>query len=316
LKIAFAKSVGGGLEATHVNVVSIKDLNGTSKRLLHDAPFFISFSAENIRSSLLDKGNSSGRDKNVDLRSVSQDVTLHPSLRGSRAANNSEALQSDEPKISSSRDPRSLAELPRTLTNIRIAFISQKIGYKHGKDGYNTISANIAAAGANDALSRLVCSMHAELCAVSVMSMIVDPSSVLYEQLRTARPSSLPTSAPSCGDGSIVSTDGGCNPCPPGTFASYYGAIECIPCPVDFYSESYGSTFCQECSYPKTTIAIGSTTCDAWGIALGPTRLSISFVAFIVVLLFATYFAKDKKQSMVALLCLPILDLASDYAYW
>jgi hypothetical protein len=128
-------------------------------------------------------------------------------------------------------------------------------------------------------------------------------------------PTSIPTSAPSCGIGSEDgSSSEGCQKCPPGTYREF-NDDQCKECDYGTYCDSYGCETCQECAYPWTTTQTGQTSCKAIQLHL-PGLLVYSLLIIIIVLYFMIiFFLSHAKLACLAIMTLPLFDILTDFLY-
>jgi len=137
--------------------------------------------------------------------------------------------------------------------------------------------------------------------------------------LRTAFPSSTPTSQPTCGLGAYDAGNGsGCGDCPPGTFRSLievHGDKGCDACGMDEYSATYGNAACEKCNAPASTIGTGSTSCDAFSLRGSIVTSVVVFVVIILIFGYAIYMAGADKVAFAVLSFLPAMDFISDVVY-
>ena len=145
------------------------------------------------------------------------------------------------------------------------------------------------------------------------------PTMFTQQILRTASPSSTPTSLPTCGLGSHdLGKGSGCEECPPGSYRSrdeVHGDKECKSCPLDSYSDVYGNAECDLCLTPAATIAVGSISCDAFSLRGSTATIIATYVLITVAFGFATYMARSDKVAFAVLSFFPLLDFMSDVLY-
>jgi hypothetical protein len=137
------------------------------------------------------------------------------------------------------------------------------------------------------------------------------------EVARSAFPSSAPTSMPSCGEGSELTSDE-CSPCSTGTYRdtnAIHKGRSCRECAIDTYAPYEGMDYCEDCSYPWATLTEGSDTCDALTLGAEPT-LGYAVYAVMAVTYFAQiYFAKRDRWATAIFTGGPAADFASDVVY-
>merc|ERR1719265_1744054 len=85
---------------------------------------------------------------------------------------------------------------------------------------------------------------------------VVVSATYTAQLLRSPFPTSVPTSMPSCGSGSMDGSNG-CEPCPLGTYRSInmvHNSITCQECPIDTYADEIGLNECKKCPFPEATV--------------------------------------------------------------
>ena len=148
---------------------------------------------------------------------------------------------------------------------------------------------------------------------VTVTSSSVDS---VYDTVivHSSKPTSTPTSQPSCGTGSEIDGDG-CRYCGPGYITPIYNTESCIPCPVGFYATGMRNFECTQCSYPWTTVFEGSASCEALGFDVNYTFI-FSLLGVLVLLFFiALSMAGEARYVAFLMMSFPALDILTDLIY-
>jgi len=132
--------------------------------------------------------------------------------------------------------------------------------------------------------------------------------------IRSAVPTSTPTSAPSCGAG-YVGDNVNCVPCEPGTYLPDFNNDVCEPCPLDYYSSTFGATSCTACPSPYGAYEVGSTECTAYYLNYSGQRLQFLVGSFVLLFLFGTVSAGRKAFAVFAVMLFPAMDVTTDIMY-
>lgn len=144
-------------------------------------------------------------------------------------------------------------------------------------------------------------------------SSVISPvtvSSYSVTVLRSALPTSTPTSQPSCGAG-YVGNNANCVPCTPGTFLSDFNSDVCVPCALDYYSNAHGSATCTACLPPFGAYKVGSTECTAYYLNYSGTQLNFLIGSFVFMFLFATICAGRRAFAVFAIMLFPAMDVTT-----
>jgi hypothetical protein len=127
-------------------------------------------------------------------------------------------------------------------------------------------------------------------------------------------PTTIPTSAPSCGIGSEGSGGENCQKCHPGTYREFDDE-ECKECDLGTYCDMDGCESCENCPYPWTTTKTGQTKCTAIQLHI-PGILVYTILIVIIVFYFVIIFmTSTAKLACLAIMTLPLFDILTDILY-
>lgn len=204
---------------------------------------------------------------------------------------------------------------PGVLVVTQIVVTAEKLGYSDPTSTFNAISSAISTALSTAMPTSLTSLLNTAYGSSSIsISSTAQASSLKSMSLHTAPPSSVPTSAPTCGDGSY-GTDAHCGLCPPGTYSTGH-TLKCMPCAKGYYNPHYGAKSCELCPYPSYTVLVGQSACNGFNLKFEDTELIICLVVLFVIFVVTVSQAGDKKFAAVVIFLLPTIDVLSDYAYW
>lgn len=132
--------------------------------------------------------------------------------------------------------------------------------------------------------------------------------------LNSQRPTSSPTSMPTCGSGSFGEPNR-CSPCLPGTYSSAHDELSCTLCELGKYSDIQGSKECFVCPYPLSSVKLGSTECSAFAIQFSFEGIASILSGLVALFLFSLSFAKSQQVPAFVVMAFPTLDILTDLAY-
>lgn len=132
----------------------------------------------------------------------------------------------------------------------QIIVVAQDLGFQDGNSAYSALATQVQTATSSTGSGSLAANLATVASTSTVMSTAFTTvtskpavvSAATIATLHSPRPTSMPTSQPSCGEGSF-GNPGNCGPCSPGYY-SHPGSSTCIPCPKGKYSSAFGSKQC------------------------------------------------------------------------
>ena len=219
---------------------------------------------------------------------------------------------------------RELAGTSVTVTYI-VSLIPYHAGMYQGNDyAYNVLKTRISTpskySGGSTFLTTLTSHTLSSFTAFTSSSISTPTVASSYSDriLHSAKPTSYPTSMPSCGRGS-EGTNANCMPCTPGNYNPHLqpngGSAQCIPCEVGLFSPGYGAEYCLECPYPYYSPLEGASRCDGvylkFTFVQGATLVAILVFIFIV----CCFQAGDAKYLAIGVMSFPTMDILSDLIY-
>ncbi len=148
---------------------------------------------------------------------------------------------------------------------------------------------------------------------VTVMSSSVDAN---YDTVivHSSKPTSTPTSQPSCGTGSEIDGDG-CKYCGPGYITPIYNTESCIPCPAGYYATGIRNFECTPCTYPWTTVFEGSASCQALWFNVDLNFILSMLIVLVIMFLLSLSMAGEAKFVAFIMMSFPALDILTDLIY-
>jgi hypothetical protein len=158
------------------------------------------------------------------------------------------------------------------------------------------------------------------------------PKTFVTVHLHTPRPTSQPTSMPTCDEGSFAKNMNGteyngyghklklplhCTKCPRGTYTSIGDQVYCIPCPIGFYSDELGLSECKSCLafYPRYSTHRGMAYCNGYYLQVERYPIVYYFLIPIIItgMLGGFKLAEHKFWHILLWAFVPTYDVVTDF---